>query len=103
MEKTANQRTAVIRRAFTSAPTATERSAPSQAHRRPAGKTRDVYCYFDNDDRAHAAQNELRLRELLVPSVTRMRRSRAFSLLGEIARKIVAFPPKKPYPSEILL
>jgi uncharacterized protein YecE (DUF72 family) len=30
-----------------------------------SGKGRDVYCYFDNDDRGFAPQNALRLRELL--------------------------------------
>jgi uncharacterized protein YecE (DUF72 family) len=28
------------------------------------GAGRDVYCYFDNDENAYAAQNALRLREL---------------------------------------
>jgi uncharacterized protein YecE (DUF72 family) len=30
----------------------------------------DVYCYFDNDDRAFAPQNALRLREILTSTVT---------------------------------
>ncbi|MGH6917863.1 MAG: DUF72 domain-containing protein, partial [Geminicoccaceae bacterium] len=30
-----------------------------------AKKGLDVYCYFDNDDRAFAPQNALRLKELL--------------------------------------
>jgi uncharacterized protein YecE (DUF72 family) len=35
-----------------------------------AKKGLDVYCYFDNDDRAFAPQNALRLREMLASRVT---------------------------------
>ncbi|MGH6917861.1 MAG: DUF72 domain-containing protein [Geminicoccaceae bacterium] len=35
-----------------------------------ADKGLDVCCYFDNDDRAFAPKNALRLREMLAPTTT---------------------------------
>jgi uncharacterized protein YecE (DUF72 family) len=35
------------------------------------GKSFDVYIYFDNDEKAHAPRNAMRLQELLTPGEQR--------------------------------